>query len=61
MGMKNWKRLHSIGSRWLSTVFLLTYVEHTREDPKFYIPFLVDTLALLPLRLIKHTTHEDSS
>ena len=55
MGMKHWKRLHLIGSHWLWTVFLLTYVGHTREDPKFYIPFLVYTLALLPLRLIKHT------
>ena len=54
MGMRNWKRLHLIGSYWLWTVFLLTYVNHTREDPKFYIPFLVFTVALLPLRLIKH-------
>ncbi|MEC9027893.1 MAG: hypothetical protein VX543_01665, partial [Cyanobacteriota bacterium] len=36
-------------------------VGHTREDPKFYIPFLVYILALLPLRLIKHTHPEGTS
>lgn len=55
MGMKNWKRLHLVGSYWLWAQFLLTYVEHTKEGPRgFYLPFLAYTLLLLILRLFGH-------
>ena len=33
MGIKNWKRLHFVGSHWIWTLFLLTYVKHVKEDP----------------------------
>ena len=56
MGMKNWKRLHFVGSHWIWTLFLLTYVKHVKEGPLwFYLPFLVFTLALIPIRYAKHT------
>ena len=55
MGMKNWKRLHFVGSHWIWTLFLLTYIKHFKEGPHwFYLPFLVFTLALIPLRYAKH-------
>lgn len=57
MGMKNWKRLHFVGSHWIWTLFLLTYVKHVKEGPLwFYLPFLVFTLALIPMRYAKHHT-----
>ena len=56
MGMKTWKRLHFVGSHWIWTLFLLTYVKHVKQGPLwFYLPFLVFTLALLPIRYAKHT------
>ena len=55
MGMKNWKRLHFVGSHWIWVLFLLTYVKHVEEGPLgFYLPFLVFTLALIPIRYAKH-------
>ena len=55
MGMKNWKRLHFVGSHWIWVLFLLTYVKHVKEGPLgFYLPFLVFTLALIPIRYAKH-------
>ena len=55
MGMKNWKRLHLVGSYWLWAQFALTYVSHVKKGPaNFYLPFLVFTLALLVLRWIGH-------
>ena len=57
MGMKNWKRLHFVGSHWIWTLFVLTYVKHVKEGPLcFYLPFLVFTLALIPMRYAKHHT-----
>ena len=56
MGMKNWKRLHFVGSHWIWTLFLLTYVKHVKEGPFwFYLPILVFTLSLIPIRYAKHT------
>jgi len=54
LGMKNWKKLHLIGVYYLWFVFFMTYVKHTKIDPSFYTPFLVFTVAVLSLRLIKH-------
>ena len=54
LGMKNWKKLHLIGGYYLWFVFFMTYVKHTKIDPDFYTPFLVFTIAVLLLRLIKH-------
>jgi membrane glycosyltransferase len=57
MGMKNWKRLLFVGSHWIWTLFLLTYVKHVKEGPFwFYLPFLIFTLALIPMRYAKHHT-----
>ena len=56
MGMKNWKRLHFVGSHWIWTLFLLTYVKYVKEGPFwFYLPILVFTLSLIPIRYAKHT------
>ena len=56
MGMKTWKRLHFVGSHWIWTLFLLTYVKHVKQGSLwFYLPFLVFTLALIPIRYAKHT------
>lgn len=56
MGMKTWKRLHFVGSHWIWVLFLLTYVKHVKEGPHlFYLPFLLFTLALIPIRYAKHT------
>jgi hypothetical protein len=56
MGMKTWKRLHFVGSHWIWILFLLTYVKHAKEGPHlFYLPFLLFTLALIPIRYAKHT------
>ena len=56
MGMKTWKRLHFVGSHWIWTLFLLTYLKHVKQGPMwFYLPFLVFTLALIPIRYAKHT------
>ena len=56
MGMKTWKRLHFVGSHWIWTLFLLTYVKHVKQGPLWcYLPFLVFTLALIPIRYAKHT------
>ena len=56
MGMKTWKRLHFVGSHWIWVLFLLTYVKHAKESPHlFYLPFLLFTLALIPIRFAKHT------
>ena len=53
MGMKNWKRLHLVGSYWLWAQFVLTYVQHTKEGPRgFYLPFLV--CCFLILRVFGH-------
>ena len=55
MGMKNWKRLHFVGSHWIWMLFLLTYVKHVKEGPFwFYLPFSLFTLALVPIRYAKH-------
>ena len=55
MGMKSWKRLHYVGSHWIWTVFLFTYLKHVKEGPLwFYLPFLVFTLLLIPIRFAKH-------
>ena len=55
MGMKNGKRLHYVGSHWIWTVFLFTYLKHVKEGPFwFYLPFLVFTLLLIPIRFAKH-------
>tara|TARA_B100000405_G_C16597835_1_gene379270 strand:- start:142 stop:753 length:612 start_codon:yes stop_codon:yes gene_type:complete len=55
MGMKNWKRLHLVGSYWLWAQFALTYVSHVKKGPaNFYLPFLGFTLALLVIRWIGH-------
>ena len=57
MGMKNWKRLHFIGGHWIWTVFLLTYLKHVKEGPLwFYLPFLIFTLLMIPIRFAKHTS-----
>ena len=56
MGMKTWKRLNFVGSHWIWTLFLLTYLKHVKQGPMwFYLPFLVFTLALIPIRYAKHT------
>ena len=56
MVMKTWKSLHFVGSHWIWTLFLLTYVKHVKQGPLwFYLPFLVFTLALIPIRYAKHT------
>jgi DMSO/TMAO reductase YedYZ heme-binding membrane subunit len=56
MGMKTWKRLHFVGSQWIWTLFLLTYLKYVKQGPMwFYLPFLVFTLALIPIRYAKHT------
>ena len=56
MEIKTWKRLHFVGSHWIWTLFLLTYVKHVKQGPLwFYLPFLVFTLALIPIRYAKHT------
>jgi hypothetical protein len=56
MGLKTWKRLHFVGSHWIWVLFLLTYVKHAKEGPHlFYLPFLLFTLALIPIRYAKHT------
>lgn len=56
MGMKTWKPLHFVGSHWIWTLFLLTYLKHVKQGPMwFYLPFLVFTLALIPIRYAKHT------
>ena len=55
MGMKHWRRLHVIGSYWLWTVFLLTYIKHAKEGGEwFFVPLLIFTTALLPIRLAKN-------
>lgn len=54
LGMKNWKKLHLIGGYYLWFVFFMTYIKHTKIAPGFYTPFLVFTIAVLLLRLIKH-------
>lgn len=55
MGMKRWKRLHYVGSHWIWTVFLFTYLKHVKEGPLwFYLPFLIFTLLLIPIRFAKH-------
>ena len=55
MGMMSWKRLHFFWSHWIWVLFLLTYVKHVKEGPiGFYLPFLVFTLALIPIRYAKH-------
>ena len=55
MGMKNWKRLHYVGSHWIWTVFLFTYLKHVKEGPLlFYLPFLIFTLLLIPIRFATH-------
>ncbi|WP_413359073.1 hypothetical protein [Prochlorococcus sp. MIT 1201] len=61
MGMKNWKRLNWIDSDWLWNVFLLTYVEPTREDPKFYIPFPYVHIGLAPFEACQAHNHKDTS
>ena len=56
MGMKTLKRLHFVRSHWIWTLFLLTYVKHVKQGPLwFYLPFLMFTLALIPIRYAKHT------
>ena len=56
MGMKTWKRLHFVGSHWIWTLFLLSYVKHVKQGPLWFcLPFLVFTLALIPIRYAKHT------
>jgi DMSO/TMAO reductase YedYZ heme-binding membrane subunit len=37
MGMKNWKRLHFVGSHWIWTLFLLTYVKHVKKVLSVFI------------------------
>ena len=59
MGMMSWKRLHFVGSHWIWVLFLLTYVKHVKEGPLgFYFPFLVITLALIPIRYAKHISQK---
>ena len=42
-------------SHWIWVLFLLTYMKHVKEGPLgFYLPFLVFTLALIPIRYAKH-------
>ena len=61
MGMKNWKRLHFVGSHWIWTVFLLTYLKPVKEDPLlFYLPFLIFTLLMIAIRYAKHTPQRDA-
>ena len=61
MGMKNWRRLHLTGSYWLWTVFLLTYVKHAKEGGEwFFLPLLICTVALLPVRLAKNLPRRPS-
>ena len=61
MGMKNWKRLHFVGSHWIWTVFLLTYIKHVKEGPLlFYLPFLIFTLLMIAIRFAKHTPLRDA-
>ena len=61
MGMKNWKRLHFVGSHWIWTVFLLTYLKHVKEGPLlFYLPFLIFTLLTIAIRFAKHTPLRDA-
>ena len=61
MGMKHWRRLHLIGSYWLWTVFLLTYIKHAKEGGEwFFIPLLLFTVALLPIRLAKNLPRRPS-
>ena len=56
MGMMTWKRLHFVGSHWIWKLYLLTYLKHVKQGPMwFYLPFLVFTLALIPIRYAKHT------
>jgi hypothetical protein len=55
MGMKSWERLHYVGSHWIWTMFLFTYLKHVKEGPLwFYLPFLIFTLLLIPIRFAKH-------
>ena len=55
LGMTHWRRLHVIGSYWLWTVFLLTYIKHAKEGGEwFFVPLLIFTTALLPIRLAKN-------
>ena len=61
MGMKHWRRLHVIGSYWLWTVFLLTYIKHAKEGGEwFFVPLLIFTTALLPIRLAKNLPRKPS-
>jgi len=54
MGMKNWKRLHLVGGYFIWFVFFMTYIKHTKQDPTFYMPFLIFTGLVLVLRIVKH-------
>ena len=61
MGIKNWRRLHLIGSYWIWTVFLLTYIKHAKEGGEwFFIPLLIFTIALLPIRFAKNLPRRPS-
>ena len=61
MGMKNWKRLHFIGSHWIWLMFLLTYLKHVKQGPFwFYLPFLIFTLAMIPIRVAKHNPPKEA-
>ena len=55
IGMKDWRRLHVIGSYWIWAEFALTYVSHMKKGPAdFYAAFLAFTLVLLVIRWVGH-------
>ena len=48
------EKLHLVGGYYIWSVFFITYSKHTKQDPAFYMPFLVFTGAVLVLRIVKH-------
>jgi DMSO/TMAO reductase YedYZ heme-binding membrane subunit len=51
LGMRNWKRLHTIGIYWIWFVFLKTYVLRIAAGNLFFVPFVLAAVAALALRV----------
>jgi len=51
LGMRNWKRLHSIGIYWIWVFFLEVYVVRIAAGNLFFVPFALAAVAALAFRV----------
>jgi sulfoxide reductase heme-binding subunit YedZ len=51
LGIRNWKRLHTVGIYWIWFIFLATYVARIAAGSLFFVPFALAALAALALRV----------